>query len=50
MALPVWANAMLTVNPYSHLGSGVVEIVMEAYYNFKVVRDDNFVVRRIARS
>ena len=49
-ALPVWENARILVDYWSESEFGLIKMVLEAYYNFLVIRDDNFAVRRIARS
>ena len=49
-AFPVWANADLITDVYTGAQSGMVTLTLVAYYNFKVIRDANFAVRRLARS
>ena len=49
-ALPVWENARILVDYWSESEFGLIKMVLEAYYNFLVIRDDNFAIRRIARS
>lgn len=49
-AFPVWANADLITDVWSGAQSGTVTLTLVGYYNFVVVRDANFAIRRLARS
>lgn len=49
-AFPVWANADLITDVWTGAQSGTVTLTMVGYYNFKVIRDANYAVRRLARS
>ena len=49
-AFPVWANADLITDVWTGAQSGTVTLTLVGYYNFKVIRDANFAVRRLARS
>lgn len=49
-AFPVWANADLITDMYTGAQSGQITLTLVAYYNFLVIRDENFAIRRIARS
>ena len=49
-AFPVWANADLITDVWTGAQSGIVTLTMVGYYNFKVIRDANFAIRRLARS
>lgn len=49
-AFPVWANADLISDVWTGAQSGIVTLTMVGYYNFVVVRDYNFALRRLARS
>ncbi|MYA69250.1 hypothetical protein F4009_14415 [Candidatus Poribacteria bacterium] len=49
-AFPVWSAADLVTDVWSDAQSGIVRLTLTAYYNFKVIRDANFAIRRLARS
>ena len=49
-AFPVWANADLITDVWTGAQSGTVTLTLVGYYNFVVVRDANFAIRRLARS
>lgn len=48
--MPVWAGASLIVDPYSRTQQGEILLTLVSFWNFAVVRDSNFALRRIARS
>ena len=49
-AFPVWSAADLVTDVWSDAQKGIVRLTLTAYYNFKVIRDANFAIRRLARS
>ncbi len=49
-AFPVWTNADLITDVWTGAQSGLVKLTLVGYYNFKVIRDANFALRRLARS
>ena len=49
-AFPVWTSADLITDVWTGAQSGLVKLTLVGYYNFKVIRDANFAIRRLARS
>ena len=49
-ACPVWAEGTVIRDSFSASTAAETRIVLSSYWNFKVIRDANFLVRRFARS
>ena len=48
VAMPVWEQGQIIVDPYSKAAEGRVRLTLNAYWNLKVLRASNFAVRRVA--
>ena len=48
--MPVWSGASLITDMFTKAQEGKIILTLVSYWNFAVVRDSNFALRRIARS
>ena len=46
----VWDSVEIIRDPYSNAETGQVALTLCALHNFKVLRDDNYLIRRVART
>lgn len=46
----VWDSVEIIRDPYTNASTGQVALTLCALHNFKVLRDDNYLVRRVART